>query len=171
MLHHVSIPARDPRHVAETLAELLGGRAYPFPGPLPGAFVAVAGDAQGTAVEVYPEGVTLLPGAGDDGARFAPSADGGTATPQSWPFHALISVPREQADIERIGAREGWRAKYVGRGAPGQAPVFHLIELWVENRVMIEVMTERMAATYRQVLQFGPLDRHFASRQPAGSAG
>ena len=35
MIHHVSIPARDPRHVAEILAEVMGGHCYPF-GPLIG---------------------------------------------------------------------------------------------------------------------------------------
>jgi hypothetical protein len=29
MIHHVSIPAREPRHVAEVLAELMGGRCDP----------------------------------------------------------------------------------------------------------------------------------------------
>ena len=32
MIHHVSISARDPKHVADVLAELMKGRAYPFPG-------------------------------------------------------------------------------------------------------------------------------------------
>jgi hypothetical protein len=36
MIHHVSIPAREPQHVAEVLAELMGGKCYPF-GPLEGA--------------------------------------------------------------------------------------------------------------------------------------
>ena len=39
MIHHVSIPAREPQHVAEVLAELMGGKCYPF-GPLEGAFSA-----------------------------------------------------------------------------------------------------------------------------------
>ena len=38
MIHHVSIPACEPQHVAEVLAELLGGKCYPF-GPLEGAFI------------------------------------------------------------------------------------------------------------------------------------
>jgi hypothetical protein len=50
MIHHVSIPARDPRHVAE----LMDGKCYPF-GPLEGAFMAASGDAHGTMIEVHPE--------------------------------------------------------------------------------------------------------------------
>jgi hypothetical protein len=30
MIHHVSIPAREPQHVAEVLAELMGGQCHPF---------------------------------------------------------------------------------------------------------------------------------------------
>ena len=30
MIHHVSIPAREPQYVAEVLAELMGGKCYPF---------------------------------------------------------------------------------------------------------------------------------------------
>lgn len=30
MIHHVSIPARDPRHVAEVLAELMRGKCHPL---------------------------------------------------------------------------------------------------------------------------------------------
>ena len=44
MIHHVSIPAREPQHVAEVLAELMGGKCFPF-GPLEGAFMAAGGDA------------------------------------------------------------------------------------------------------------------------------
>ena len=46
MIHHVSIPARDPQHVAEVLAELMGGKCHPF-GPLEGAFMATSGDGHG----------------------------------------------------------------------------------------------------------------------------
>ena len=58
MIHHVSIPAREPRHVAEVLAELMNGKCLPFR-PLEGAFMAASGDANGTMIEVYPERTTL----------------------------------------------------------------------------------------------------------------
>jgi len=34
MIHHISIPARDPVRVSAVLAEILGGRDFPFSGPL-----------------------------------------------------------------------------------------------------------------------------------------
>ena len=48
MIHHVSMPARDPRHVAQVLAELLGGYAGPFIGPIPGAWAVYQEDGVGT---------------------------------------------------------------------------------------------------------------------------
>jgi hypothetical protein len=46
MIHLVSMSAHDPAHVADVLAELMGGRCYPFPGAIPDSFMAVSGDAQ-----------------------------------------------------------------------------------------------------------------------------
>ena len=112
MIHHVSIPAREPQRVAEVLAELMGGKCYPF-GPLEGAFMAASGDAHGTMIEVYPERATLdIPKNDDQVVVFGDNA----APPQTWPFHVLLSVALDPEQIEAIGAREGWRAKTFGRG-------------------------------------------------------
>jgi hypothetical protein len=54
MIHHISLAANDPRHVAEVLAELMNGRSYPFPGGIPDLLMAVTGDKHGTMIEVYP---------------------------------------------------------------------------------------------------------------------
>lgn len=125
MIYHISIPARDPVRVAAVLAELMNGRDFPFSGPLPGAHMAMSGDPQGTMIEVYPDTITLTPGEDEAQAAFMP----GPPATGYFPFHALISVPLDRAAIERIGAREGWRTKFFGRGAPGKPPVFHLLEL------------------------------------------
>jgi hypothetical protein len=153
MIHHVSLAARDPQHVAQVLAELMGGRCYPFPGGVPDSFIAVSGDKHGTAVEVYPDGMRLRP----DGhnavraERAGPDAEYG-------PFHLLLSVPIDQATVEAIGKREGWTTRLCGRGAPGQKPVFHVIEFWLENRVMLEVAPQDMIGEYEARLQFELLD-------------
>lgn len=148
MIHHVSIPARDPRRVAQVLAELMGGQYHAF-GPLGGAFMATSGDAHGSLIEVYPEGATLDIPPGDGQVVFGENP----APPRSWPFHVLLSVPREQEEIERIGTREGWRAKTFGRGMQGQKPFFHVVEFWVENRLMIEVVSPAMAREYENFLR------------------
>ncbi|WP_243382281.1 hypothetical protein [Geothrix alkalitolerans] len=166
MIHHISIPARDPEHVAKVLAELIGGHtggyAGPFVGPIPGAWVAYAEDAHGTGIEVYPERTTLVPGeAGSMGAVALRQAPAAVA------FHALISVKAGRTDIERIGAREGWRTLHFWRGPNPQTQLFELYEFWVENRVMLELATEDMVEAYRKLAQ-GPAQRDLLARLGGG---
>jgi hypothetical protein len=162
MIHHVSISARDPKHVADVLAELMKGRAYPFPGGVADSFMAVSGDEHGSMIEVYPENVALVPGREDKQVHAAHDA-----TPGYVPFHLLLSVPVDRATVERIGAREGWRTRYFGRGAPGKPPFFYVIEFWLENRVMVEVATPDMLADYTRMISRENLDRMFAGRAAA----
>jgi hypothetical protein len=143
MIHHVSIPARESRRVAEVLAELMKGTCVPF-GPLEGAFMAVSGDANGTMIEVYPEHMTLDIPDRDEQVVFTENP----APPRTWPFHVLLAVPHEAQEVERIGAREGWRARTFGRGMQGRKPFFHVIEFWLENRLLIEIATPAMAREY-----------------------
>jgi hypothetical protein len=148
MIHHVSIPARDPGHVAGVLAELMGGQCAPF-GPLEGAYMAASGDAHGTMIEVYPERATLDIPENDDQVVFGENKE----PPHTWPFHVLLSVPLDRAAVERIGAREGWRAKTFGRGMLGREPFFPVIEFWIENRLMIEIAPPDMAREYETFLK------------------
>ena len=62
-------------------------------------------------------------------------------------------MPLEPAEIERIGTREGWRAKTFGRGMQGQKPFFHVIEFWPEIRLMIEVVSPTMARLHEDFLK------------------
>jgi hypothetical protein len=148
MIHHVSIPAREPQRVAEVLAELMNGKCLPFR-PLEGAFMAASGDANGTMIEVYPERATLNIPDPDGQVAFGENP----APPQTWPFHLLLSVSCEAEEVKRIGAREGWRAKTFGRGIQGHKPFFHVVEFWLENRLMIEVATPAMAQAYLDFLK------------------
>lgn len=143
MIHHLSIPARDPEHVASVLAELLGGYHGQFIGPIPGAWVAYAEDEHGTGIEVYPERTLIVPG---EGASDIGRAELGDA-PRALAFHALISVKADRPTIERIGAREGWRLLHSWRGPRGTR-LFELYELWVENRIMLEIATADMIQPY-----------------------
>ncbi len=157
MIHHVSIPARDPQHVASVLAELLGGYSGPFIGPLPGSFVAYSEDGHGTGIEVYPERIVIAPGPDDEMGQFVEAE-----APRAVAFHALISVTCERATIERIGAREGWRVRHFWRG-PAGVKLFELYELWVENRVMLELATPDMVAAYVAVAN-GAAQRELLAR-------
>jgi len=159
MIHHVSIPARNPEHVASVLAELLGGYAGKFIGPIPGAFVVYAEDEHGTGIEVYPERTVIVPGSGEQIGQ----ADL-TDAPRALAFHALISVKVDRATIEKIGEREGWRVLHSWRGPPGK-PLFELYELWIENRVMLEIATEDMIANYVTIAR-GAAQRELLARGP-----
>jgi len=157
MIHHVSIPAKNPEHVARVLGELLGGYVGRFVGPIPGAWVAYADDAFGTGFEIYPEATSLTPSKGSM-ADFALEAD----TTRPHPFHILLSVKVDRATIEKIGAREGWKCAHDWRGPPGMK-LFELYELWIENRTLIEVATEDMVAAYAKIAN-GPAQRELLTR-------
>ena len=150
MIHHISISARDPRRVARVIAELWQTQALSFP-PLPGAFIVIAGDGHGTAIEVSPLGTELTPGEGDEQvqARLNEAPSPFTAT------HAALSVPVSEARIKEIAAREGWRAETFDRG-----PAFRLVEFWVENRLLIELLPPDMAQRYLDFMT----PRNFAER-------
>jgi hypothetical protein len=163
MIHHVSISAREPLHVAGVLAEIMHGHTRPFPGQIADSFMAISGDAHGTMVEVYPADTTLQPG--EDDAQVIGLR--GQDLPPTSPFHFLLSVPSSREEIKRIGAREGWRTRLFGRGAPGQKPFFHVIEFWVENRLMIELAPEDMIGEYTQLMAPAAVEAHFAARAEA----
>jgi hypothetical protein len=150
MTHHVSVPARDPRHVVHVLGELLGGYVGPFVGPIPGAWVAYADDEHGTGFEVYPERTALMPGSGDDEQGRVAVLE----APAAVAFHVLVSVKVDRAAIEAIGAREGWRT----RGPSPEVPLFELYEFRVEDRVMLELATPDMLPAYTRLTN-GPAQR------------
>src|SRR3954463_11409825 len=123
MIHHVSLPVRNPEHVARVFGELLGGYVGPFVGPIPGSWVAYADDGNGTGFEFYPERTTLVPGKGE--------AQGEVElrdAPEAVAFHALVSVQVDRETIERIGSREGWRTRHFWRGPNEKVRLFELYE-------------------------------------------
>ncbi len=137
MIHHLSIPAQDPLHVAKTLVDLFNGKLSRV-GPYDNSYIAWAGDEHGTAIEVFPVGTELLPDAGQGQANFRhnPVSSGFVTT------HAAVSVNRNTDEIIALAAREGWRALELSRGS------FNVIEFWIENRVMLELMTAEMTKAY-----------------------
>jgi len=139
MLFHMSIAARDPRHVAEVLAEIWanGSVAY-FPPVSEGSWMVMANDDRRSGIEIYPIGTVLRPADGDADAFGEPSGrDEYTAT------HAAIATSLDQDAVLAIAAREGWPAKYRKRGDQ-----FGVIEIWIEGRQMMEILTPEMQAEY-----------------------
>jgi hypothetical protein len=136
-IHHYSIPVQDTKHVAEVLCELFEGAITPF-GPYQNSYIVWFGDQYGSGIELYPAGTEMIPDAGDGQANFRhnASASGFTAT------HAAISIDRSREEILKFASDNGWRALELSRGT------FNVIEFWIENRVMIELLTPDMARDY-----------------------
>ncbi len=136
MIHHLSIAAHDPKRVAGVLAELMGGAAVPFP-PNPGSFFALQLDEHGSGVEVYPAGTELHPG-GAEGGGFVRQPQGRGFGPT----HFALSVATQADAVEAIARREGWQCHRCSRGP------FHVIEVWVENELMVEILPPEFAREY-----------------------
>jgi len=137
MIHHLSIAARDPKHSAEVLAEIMGGKAVPFP-PNPGSFFALQLDDHGSGIEVYPAGTELQP-AGEEGGSFVRKPREGRGFGAT---HFALSVAADADKVKEIAERAGWHCVTCSRGP------FHVIEVWVENDTMVEVLPPNFAAEY-----------------------
>lgn len=137
MIHHVSLPASDTRHVAEVLVELFDGVLTRF-GPYRDSWIAWAADEAGTAIEVYPVGTEMVPPDGPAQATFREAAH-----PSPYvATHATVSIGLGADEVLAIASREGWRALVLSRGP------HDVVEFWIENHVMLELMTPEMSAAY-----------------------
>lgn len=139
MIHHMSLAARDPERVARVIAALWQGEARPFPPVAEGSWVALAGDARGTTMEVYPLGTEFHPAAEDADGEVWRNPD----PPRYGPGHAAVASPLGQEEILALAAREGWTARFRKRGG-----IFGVIEFWLEDSFMLEVLTPEMQAEY-----------------------
>ena len=134
----MSLVLRQPEHRNGTAPKSWGGFAAPF-SPFEGAWMAVAGDDRGTIIETYPSNLTLTPG---DTQEPLASMTGTRA--QYSGFHMAVASPLSAEQVIAIGQREGWRAVRCTRGNN----FFDVIELWIENSTLIEVLTPEMQAQY-----------------------
>jgi catechol 2,3-dioxygenase-like lactoylglutathione lyase family enzyme len=140
-IHHFTVPAHDPERVANVLADLLGARVIALPHPI-GTRLVYAGDADGSAIEVWP--ATLRGGVGEHELTLRD-----LPLPQAWPHHGYITT--DASDPERIlavFAREGWRAEKVHNGPPGGG--FSLVRGWIENYTPIEIGGSEMRVQYER---------------------
>jgi hypothetical protein len=149
MIHHLSISANNPPHVAKVLAEIFKGKTSVFP-PNHHSYMVLAGDEYGTLVEIYPLRSEIIPGSEDQQVSFQqnPQPSIYTAT------HAAISVPSSLEEIEAIGQREGWRVLSCKRDE-----LFTVIEFWVENRLMLELLTPDIVQEYLNLMHPSNLDQ------------
>lgn len=137
MIHHISFSVNKPQHAAATLALFWKTKALPFP-MYEDSFVVFFGERTGSCIELYPAGTRLepsspeLPGIKSDGTQ-----NGGS-------FHAAISVPLETEEIMQICQDAGWFCQTGPRGG-----LFSVVEVWVENHTLLELLTPEMTADYQ----------------------
>lgn len=137
MIHHYSIPVYDTKNIADIMAKLFGGIITQF-GPYKNSYIVWFGDKYGTAIEFYPCGTEMIPDDGNGQANFTHNHNfsGYTAT------HAAVSIDRSKEEIYELAEELGWRAIELPRGG------FNVIEFWIENKVMIELLTPTMTQNY-----------------------
>jgi hypothetical protein len=160
MMFHASIAVNEPERVAKVIGELWGGTAVEFVPLNNGSWIALAPDDRNTAMEVYPRGklfsVELESG-------MAPDPDingkGLTAT------HVAIGTVLTPDEVYAIGKREGWTARAMRRKLG-----FDVIELWVEDRVMLEVLTDYMQKEYLEAATIPRWEEAMAKAKAARAA-
>ena len=134
---HLSINAADPERVSRFLAFVLGGRALPFP-PFPNCWIAFTAQDDGSAIEVYP--LTHVLSAGRDQI----ACEVGKPVSDITFVHAAIASPLGRSAIIDAAEAEGWLARKCNRGA------FECIEVWLEDRLLLEVLDPEMQEDYRR---------------------
>lgn len=158
MINHISIGVQDPEKAANILAELWNGYAMPFP-VAQDSWMVFADDGIGTAVEVTPVNTVLVPGEGlpeeEDFDINVPTEEyeakfvRGDFSPKYVATHLNINSKLTVEEIRAIAEREGWRCFVANRGNGA----FQLLELWIEDRFMLEVMTPEMTERYVELMQ------------------
>ncbi len=156
MINHISVGVENPENVANVMAEIWNGYAFPFP-PSPGGYIVFADDDRGSAVEFVPVNIEMLPGTGQPDyenfsletptEEFEGTFQYAEKGPKYISLHLAINTPLSEEEVKAIANREGWRTVTCNRGGG----LFQLIEVWVENRFMVEVFTPEMTARYVEI--------------------
>jgi hypothetical protein len=164
MINHISIAVDNPERVANFLAKLWDGQVFPFP-PAPDSYFVIADDGLGTAVEITPTGTVLVPGEGlpDENdlnaktevheAQFVTM----NSAPRYVATHLNISAEKSIEEIREIAKSEGWRVLVCNRGEG----LFQLVEVWLEDKFLLEVMTPDQTRRYREITQPKALNEAF----------
>lgn len=164
MIHHLSVSAADPQGAARFFADIMGGVVVDFP-PNPGSFMVFKADGMGTAIEIYPAGSVMVPN-GEPGSIFVRQPDGAD---RRSPTHFALSVSMAREDVLAKAAEKGWQAYVCDRGGH-----FHVIEVWIENTWLVEVLPLDFAAEYLTfagvVTQMADPNRALEDHQPQAKA-
>lgn len=136
MILHASIAADDPEKTAQTLATLIGGRTLPLPGD-GGAWAAFKGDEHGTLIEVLGRGREYHIKPGEHVEMVWGEKTRNTAS------HLMIETPLDEAGVLALAQAAGCHAHRARHS------VFDVIEFWIDDCQLLDVMTPEMAHAYR----------------------
>ena len=160
MIHHLSVSASDPKGAAEFFADIMEGVVVDFP-PNPGSYMVFKADGHGTGLEIYPAGSVMVAN-GQPGAAFVRQANGAD---RRSPTHFALSVGMAQQDVLARAQAKGWDAFVCDRGGH-----FHVVEVWIENTWLVEVLPPTFAAEYlgfaEAVTQLEDPNRALDAHQP-----
>jgi hypothetical protein len=154
MLHHLSLNAHDTDRVATALAEILDGTVIAAPSPPfhPSSRFVCTWDERGTMVEIGPWGATWQP----DSQEQSDVVDI-QHMPEHNYFHGLFLARIGIDGVLAVARREGWRGALVDNGP------FQVVNVWFENRQLIEFTTPELLPDY--VATFGPANREHLDGQ------
>jgi hypothetical protein len=109
-------------------------------------------DDRGTMIEIGPWGVTWQPDA-DEQSDVVPIDD----MPDANYFHGLFLARLPIDGVLSVARRHGWRVALVDNGP------FRVINVWVENRQLLEFTTPELLPEY--LATFGPANREHLDGQ------
>lgn len=143
MIAHFSIPSRNPRATADVFARIIDGVVMPFP-PAEGGWIVIARDGSGTGVEVVPDTAAIFPGSEPAaGARYGQAY--GPVDPSFGAVHVAMTTTLSREEVIALGEAQGWRTLHADRGP------FDLVEVWVDDRIMVEVLPPESTARYMAI--------------------
>ena len=61
-------------------------------------------------------------------------------------FHTALSVPLDDHEVMAIAEEAGWETAVRGNGA------FSVVEVWIENRLLLEVLSPTQADNYLRAM-------------------
>lgn len=156
MILHASVVADEPRETAETIARLLGGIALPL-GPGQGTWSAIGPDPIGNMISVLKRGSEFHRTQRHVDTRMGPPV-------RHSAYHMLIDTPLSETEILKLAEERGCHALRAKHGA------FDVIEFWIDNCLLIELVTQNMGRAYRELIQSDELRQRLAPIVAAGLA-
>ncbi|MBP7705253.1 MAG: hypothetical protein KA105_08205 [Caulobacter sp.] len=139
MIAHVSIPARRPEATARVFAEIMDAVIMPFP-PVPGGWMVICKDGSGVGLEILPETTAII--CGEEAGEASVFGYCSAPVRRDGAIHVALTSKLSVDEVISLGRAMDWRAVHCDRGA------FDLVELWVDNRLMIEVLAPEGTTRY-----------------------